>query len=196
MRVHRLLPLSLANGPGPRFAVWVQGCTRRCSGCFNPDTHDCKGGYEISVPEIIAQIPRGQVSGITVSGGEPFEQPEELAALLDEAGKMGLHRLAYSGNTYSELSSHKNRVVRQCLQMLDMLIDGPYEEGTPSDKPLAGSGNQRVLQLSRGEIVKEYGKDEMESALWQIGGEIVIDQTGCITATGIIDSRIFTAHNI
>ena len=192
MKIHRILPASRANGPGPRFVVWVQGCSRRCCACFNPGTHDRGGGYEISVPEIISRIPFAGVSGITISGGEPFEQPEELAALLEETGRRGLNRLVYTGFTYEELKEHENRRVAECLPLVDMLIDGPYEKGTPPDMPWAGSGNQRILRLRCGDIEKAYEKKDAETADGYVEGELIIDQTGSIMITGVFDSKIIT----
>jgi len=163
---------------------------RQCAGCFNPGSHDRRGGYELSVPEIIAQIPFEEASGITVSGGEPFEQPGELAALLEEAGKRGLNRLVYTGFTYEELIGHENRLVARCLPLIDMLIDGPYKKEEPPDMPWAGSGNQRILELCHGEIGKKYEKKDVKAA-GGIVGELIIDQSGRITATGLIDSKPF-----
>lgn len=188
MKIHRLLPVSQANGPGSRFVLWVQGCSRRCSDCFNTDTHDRNGGFQASVSEILGQIPYKEVEGITVSGGEPFEQPEELAALLEETGKKGLNRLVYTGFTYEELIGHENRLIAKCLPLIDILIDGPYKQEIPQNAPWTGSGNQRVLRLRHGEIEGTWQK-----SCGHIDGELIIDRTGSITITGIFDKKIIRA---
>jgi anaerobic ribonucleoside-triphosphate reductase activating protein len=190
MRIHEILKESNANGPGLRFAVWVQGCGRKCLGCFNPDTHDPCGGYEIEASKIIEQIPLSKISGITVSGGEPFEQAEELSALLKKAGQMGLNRMVYTGYTYEELSVLENYAYRKCLAEIDLLIDGAYEKDNPPYMPWTGSGNQRLIQLQCGQIKKIYEKNDMK-ADGNPAGEIVIGADGGIVATGIIDSGIF-----
>jgi anaerobic ribonucleoside-triphosphate reductase activating protein len=190
VKIHRTLAASRVNGPGSRFVVWVQGCSRCCSGCFNPDTHDPNGGYDTAVPEIIKQIPLTGVEGITVSGGEPFEQAENLLALLEAIGKMGLHRLVYTGYTYDALRSLENRAADKCLAEIDMLIDGAFEKGIPPYMPWTGSGNQRVMQLEGGKVKRIYAKHEIESAA-VADGEIVICQDGGVLTTGIIDSRVF-----
>jgi len=190
MRVHRLLPASMANGPGTRFVVWAQGCSRRCPGCFNPLTHDPGGGQEMAVSEIIRQIPHEGIDGITVSGGEPFEQAEELAALLEAAGQRGLDRLVYTGFTYEELGRKKDRAVKKCLSLTDLLIDGPYEQEKAHNNLWTGSGNQRILQLCHGEIAKYCVKSDF-GIDGNIDGELVIDQTGNIMVTGMIDSNLF-----
>jgi anaerobic ribonucleoside-triphosphate reductase activating protein len=175
--------------------LWVQGCSRRCPDCFNPNTHDPNGGYETAVSEIIKQITLNEVEGITVSGGEPFEQAEELLALLEETGKIGLHRLVYTGYTCETLQSRECCVTRKCLAEIDMLIDGAYEKDLPPYMPWTGSGNQRVIQLEGGKIRKIYEKNEIDPAA-NAGGEIVIDRNGGILATGIIDSRIFSETKV
>jgi len=190
MRIHQILETSDANGPGIRFVVWVQGCGRKCSDCFNPDTHDLCGGYELEVSKIIEQIPVGKVSGITLSGGEPFEQPEELLALLKEAGRIGLNRLVYTGYTYEELLALESPTISECLAETDLLIDGAYEKENPPYMPWTGSGNQRLIELHGGRIKKIYEKNDLE----KIGlpeGEIIIAPNGGVLATGIIDGRMF-----
>jgi anaerobic ribonucleoside-triphosphate reductase activating protein len=190
MRIHRILDISNANGPGSRFVVWVQGCSRNCPGCFNPQTHDPCAGYELDVSEIIKQIPLARVGGITVSGGEPFEQAEELLALLEETGQKGLNRLVYSGYTYEELLAQKSCAYEKCLSEIDLLIDGAYEKENLPFMPWTGSGNQRLIQLHCGRIKKIYEKNDIETALAP-DGEIIIDKNGGIITTGIFDSRIF-----
>ena len=84
IRIHEYLRGSCANGPGTRTVVWFQGCTLNCHGCFNPRTHDPEGGKLITSDELCGQLlsPGAPCDGITVSGGEPFQQPEGLLALL------------------------------------------------------------------------------------------------------------------
>jgi len=188
MRIHRLLPVSQANGPGSRFVLWVQGCSRQCAGCFNPNTHSHYEGYEFSVSEIISQIPFAEVCGITISGGEPFEQPYELALLLNETGRRGLNRLVYTGFTYEELNQHESLKIRESLFLIDMLIDGPFEREKLSDMQWTGSANQRVLELHHGKIKIIYGKNDIGSNA-SIDCELIIDQAGHVTVTGLIDSK-------
>jgi pyruvate-formate lyase-activating enzyme len=84
LRLHAFIPRSRANGPGCRAVVWVQGCTLGCPGCFNPETHDFRGGQWVGVDELFERIRalQGTIEGITVSGGEPFQQRPALLALL------------------------------------------------------------------------------------------------------------------
>jgi anaerobic ribonucleoside-triphosphate reductase activating protein len=190
MRIHKILGISNTNGPGFRFVVWVQGCCRKCCGCFNPKTHDPCGGYEIGISEIISEIPLAEIDGITVSGGEPFEQPKDLLALLDNACQIGLHRLVYTGYTYEELQFKRDINIEKCLMKIDLLIDGAFKKENLPYMPWTGSGNQRLIQLNNGKIKKIYKKSDLK--LTGIpDGEIIIDTKGSILTTGIIDSRMF-----
>ena len=89
IRIHKILTGSSANGPGIRNAVWFQGCTLNCPGCFNPQTHDPEDGKLITSDDLCSQLlsPDTPCGGITISGGEPFQQPEGLLALLKELRK-------------------------------------------------------------------------------------------------------------
>jgi anaerobic ribonucleoside-triphosphate reductase activating protein len=168
----------------------VQGCSRRCPGCWNPATHAPQGGYEVSIDSISTSIPYTEVEGITISGGEPFEQAEELASVLERAATHSLHRLVYTGFRYEVLVALDNEAVMRCLTLTDMLIDGAYQQDTPAHLPWTGSGNQRVLVLSKGTIQTELDGTH-EYAPDRRLGEVLIDREGRIVATGFFDSRIF-----
>jgi anaerobic ribonucleoside-triphosphate reductase activating protein len=187
VRIHEVMPVSEVNGPGRRFVLWAQGCSRHCPGCFNPATHAFEGGYLLSAGEIAGLIPVNEVSGITVSGGEPFEQAGELASVLEAAAKLGLNRMVYTGYTYEELAGANNKKTAKCLSLIDILVDGAYREEEPAVLPWTGSRNQRALCLAGGKIAgtldtNEAGRGE---------SEIVIDPRGNITVTGIVDSGVY-----
>jgi anaerobic ribonucleoside-triphosphate reductase activating protein len=176
------MPLSKVNGPGARFVVWTQGCSRHCPGCFNQATHSFEAGYELSMEQILKRIPYNDVKGITISGGEPFEQVEELAYLLEAAKETGLHRLVYTGFTYEELAEMNDFNVRKCLLLTDMLIDGPYQQHNTPTAPWTGSGNQRIILLNNGNM-EIYHDFERKGDM-----EILIDKNGTVEITGIVDS--------
>ena len=80
VRVARFIARTGVEGPGTRSALWVQGCTLRCPGCFNPHLWGVRGGRMTAPEQIAADIPL-DVEGLTLLGGEPFEQPGALAEL-------------------------------------------------------------------------------------------------------------------
>jgi anaerobic ribonucleoside-triphosphate reductase activating protein len=136
---------------------------------------------------IIARIPPDRVIGITVSGGEPFEQKEDLVRLLEAVRPLGLHTLVYTGYTYEEL----RRAAPEVLRGIDMLIDGPYRREIPRQNAWAGSGNQRILCLHEGEVVlwADTGSGEAPE------GEIFIDSAGVVGITGIFTGENFGYKN-
>lgn len=181
MRINSILKESKANGPGNRAVVWVQGCSKNCEGCFNNQAHDRFNGKEMQVSSILIQLNLDEIDGITVSGGEPFEQAEELKELLKIAKVKNLNTLVYSGFTYQELYSKYKDVLIYC----DYLIDGPFMKNIPSKCKWAGSGNQRFLELKDGKIARDLTDCEEYSRT----AEIIIDKTGKITVTGFIEQK-------
>jgi anaerobic ribonucleoside-triphosphate reductase activating protein len=187
VRIHQIIPASRVNGPGSRFVIWVQGCSRYCPGCFNPLTHEKTGGYEVSVKAIISGIPLSNVEGVTVSGGEPFEQSEDLAVFLEAIKVIGLNRLVYTGFRYEELGAMNIPSINRCLSLIDILVDGEYRQNIPPQTAWTGSGNQRVLKLSNGRVISEAHNEYVLGSKGE--GEIFIDHAGGIVATGIFDGR-------
>jgi anaerobic ribonucleoside-triphosphate reductase activating protein len=174
IRVHAIEPRSRANGPGARFVVWLQGCTLGCPGCFNPTTHDARGGNERSIESIAAEIP-ADVEGLTLSGGEPLQQAEAAAELLELARTRGLSTLAFSGYTLDEIRTLPGGP--DVLARLDVLIDGRYVAGDRLATGLRGSANQRIRLLS-----DRYTLAEVEATPV---AEIRIGKTGEVVLTGV-----------
>lgn len=139
-------------GPGERFSVWVQGCPFSCPGCIAQSMHDLDGGYFVSVEELSKRIlETAGIEGITISGGEPFIQAEEIAVLLELVKKeQDLGVIVYTGFYYEQLlalaSEHPE--IGRMLSMIDLLIDGPYEEKNNLDYGMKGSTNQRTILLT------------------------------------------------
>ena len=142
---------SIVDGPGLRFAVFVQGCSHHCPGCHNPQALDSAGGQETSVAALWRQICANPLlSGITLSGGEPFEQPEPLLELAQLAKAQGLNVWAYSGYLYEQLlAARPSPHARELLLACDVLVDGPYvTELASQDLKWRGSANQRVIDIA------------------------------------------------
>ncbi len=139
-------------GPGERFAVWVQGCPFSCPGCIARSMHDLDGGYLMEIDKLADQILATEgIDGITISGGEPFLQAEEMAALLErvhEAADLGV--IVYTGFQYETLLrlSETQPEIGRLLGQVDLLIDGPYEEDKNLDYGMKGSVNQRTILLT------------------------------------------------
>ena len=150
---------SIADGPGFRMVLWTQGCRMKCPGCHNPQTHDIHGGQEYYIEDIKLELKENckHHDGITLSGGDPFLQPQECYEIAAYAKNiLGLNIWAYCGQTYEQLMEDPNK--RQLLEICDYLVDGPFILAE-ADRTLQfrGSKNQRIINvqetLARGEII-------------------------------------------
>ena len=148
MRIAGIVNDSIVDGPGLRLAIFAQGCPHHCPGCHNPESHDFAGGSDMDTEEIIARMDANpRLYGITLTGGEPFEQPEACRILADAAHARGLNVWAYSGYTFEQLCAVPEK--RRLLEACDVLVDGPFLlEERSLDLRFRGSKNQRVLKVS------------------------------------------------
>ena len=141
------------NGPGRRFTVWVQGCGRRCRGCFNPGLQPREHRRRL-MPEDLVEEARASadIEGVTLSGGEPFDQAGDLAVFLDAlrsgAGPDEMTVIAFTGYLLEELRGG-SEARRQLLGLVDLLVDGPFREEEYCELPLRGSRNQRLIPLTQ-----------------------------------------------
>ena len=133
-------------GPGQRIGIWFQGCSIRCPGCISADTW-AHGRQGVSVEAVIDTIGAWlkEADGITVSGGEPFDQVDGLYELLS-ALRTRSHSdvLVYSGYPRAQIADHLVRM----RGLIDALISEPYEHNTPQTLALRGSDNQRLHPLT------------------------------------------------
>ena len=148
MRIAGIVNDSIVDGPGLRLAIFAQGCPHHCPGCHNPESHDFAGGSDMDTEEIIARMDANPLlDGITLTGGEPFEQPDACRILADAAHARGLNVWAYSGYTFEQLCAVPEK--RRLLEACDVLVDGPFLlEERSLDLRFRGSKNQRVLKVS------------------------------------------------
>lgn len=150
MRIANTISDSIVDGPGLRFTVFTQGCPHRCPGCHNPETHDPAGGREAGVEELFALIRADPLlRGLTLSGGDPFLQAEECAALARLAREKGLDVWIYTGYTYEELAAAGDPAWDKLLACTDVLVDGPFLQAQKSYAALfRGSANQRLIDMN------------------------------------------------
>ena len=151
LRLHRTHFPVRVLGPGTRAGIWVQGCGIGCAGCMSRDTWDPAGGRVVAVAELlgwVAGLPR-TATGVTVSGGEPFEQAESLAELLDGIAALARQReapvdvMVYSGFTLAALRRSPAR--RALLERCDVVATGPFVPGRAPGGSWRGSANQRLV---------------------------------------------------
>lgn len=152
LRVFRIYHDSVVEGPGRRSVAQLAGCTLLCPGCHSVETHSTSGGVAMSITEIIKLLldPMGEPrDGVTVLGGEPFLQHENLPLLLRELKARSLHITLYSGYTLEELLARPEPSVHETLALADILIDGRFVAAEAKDAgEWRGSRNQRIINLS------------------------------------------------
>ena len=149
--VDAITPKVKTLGPGLRIGLWVQGCTLGCPGCISPELHhrNPKGALPAeSIYDRLVQLAPSH-DGLTVSGGEPFEQVEALGELLARIrAKTSLDILVYSGFRLEEIEQIGSDALRM-LSFIDVLIDGRYRRDLPTNLIWRGSSNQRMHLLTQ-----------------------------------------------
>ena len=152
-------------GPGRRVGVWFQGCTIGCAGCMSQDTWDPVGGERLTVGDlcdlVLAARADKALDGVTISGGEPFQQPGALLALCSELRLRwpDTDVLVYSGYPFRRLEERHADV----LTLVDAVIAEPFVAGRPTERPWRGSANQTLHVLSPS-VERRYAEAELASA--------------------------------
>lgn len=151
MNYHNILHDDMRNGDGLRVVLFVAGCEHHCPGCHNPITHDINGGIEFSqdeVDEIVHELGKDYISGITISGGDPLhpENRYEITRLCSYLKWCAPDKTIwmYTGYLYEDV---KRLIV---MRYIDVLIDGPFiQELADVNYKWAGSRNQRVIDVKK-----------------------------------------------
>ena len=161
MRYGQLRQYDIANGEGIRTSLFVTGCTHGCYNCFNEEYQDFSAGEvwtESDTERLISYVSAPACSGLTLLGGEPFQNVDGLLPLVDRVLAVVPQKLiwVYSGYTYEEILACPNK--RQLLERCHILVDGKFVDGL-RDPALAfrGSSNQRIIDiqasLRQGDVV-------------------------------------------
>lgn len=142
LRIAQVVPDTEAEGPGRRFALWVQGCTIRCPGCCNPEMFAADKGRAIDCADLAQQaLTTPGLEGVSILGGEPGEQADAVADFCERVRAGGLSVMLYSGYTLQQLRQRPG--AERLLSAVDLLVDGRYEQSLPESKRRwLGSTNQ------------------------------------------------------
>lgn len=139
MKINGIIPCSFVNGDGARYVVFVQGCRHHCDGCHNPETWDLDGGLDLPVEEIASDFKKRRLlDGITLSGGDPFFQQEECAALLNLLPDVNVW--IYTGFEYEEIQN------TALAKMADAIVTGRFIKELACDGKMYGSSNQKIIR--------------------------------------------------
>lgn len=144
---------SISNGLGWRAVLFVSGCPHHCPGCHNKAAQDFSYGKELDKQEILKKIKNNSIlKGITISGGEPLckENIKEVCNFIKDVKKekQNFNVWCYSGYTFDELLDRKDQDTMECLNEIDVLVDGRFKENLkdPTLK-FRGSSNQRIVDV-------------------------------------------------
>jgi len=159
-----------ALGPGLRYVIWTQGCPFDCPGCISPESHDVNAGKLVDIDALVGDIiAQKHITGLTISGGEPFLQADAVLKVLKQlkVERPEIDVIIYTGFKLEDLLS---AIAQEVLSYADVLIDGRYDHKRNDGYGLRGSSNQRIHFLS-GRLI-EY-KEELENGKRKI--EIDVD---------------------
>jgi anaerobic ribonucleoside-triphosphate reductase activating protein len=156
IRIAGVVKESIVDGPGIRFVVFAQGCRHNCAGCHNPETHDFNRGQWVDIDVIIDEMKKNPLlDGITLSGGEPFEQAEAFGELAEKSKNMGYDVMTYTGYTYETLLGNKEESWSKLLKRTDILVDGKFQIDQKSLLlKFKGSKNQRIIDVKKSLLLK------------------------------------------
>lgn len=151
IRMAGCVPDSSVDGPGIRYVLFFQGCHHGCPGCHNPGTHpwESADSEDVPVEVILEHFKANAVSErVTISGGEPFGQPQALLNLLTRFRELGVKDIwIYTGYTYEELC--KDELRKEILRYCNTVVTGPFVLSKQEGAPLfAGSSNQEIITVN------------------------------------------------
>ena len=156
LNVALIVPRTEAEGPGVRFAVWVQGCPLRCPGCCNPEMLEEKPATSMKASDVVAAAVAAGVEGVSLLGGEPTAQAAGFAAVAKGVRAHGLSVMIFSGFTLAELRARNDDATNDLLANTDLLVDGRYvETRRTTQRRWIGSENQVLHHLT-----DRYAKDD------------------------------------
>jgi anaerobic ribonucleoside-triphosphate reductase activating protein len=195
MKIHGHVTSSTANGPGNRAVIWIQGCDLGCRGCWNPETWDRKGGFEIPVEDLVKwvlSVP--DIDGVSLSGGEPLQQDYDTYRLVQDLKRMrpNLSIGMFTGYSQKELEQPRDAFMttiaeargdywREIKRHLDFAVMGRFNQHMVQiDKPLVSSKNQELVLFSN-----RYKPEDFEKQVI----EVLIETDGTRTITGFPVSK-------
>ncbi len=184
VRVDRVKCPVAVLGPYNRAVVWVQGCNLGCEGCIADYASDPEGGKAMTSGELAEWVLGcAGIEGLTISGGEPFQQAAPLAAAIDVIReKRDLGVMCFTGYTLEALLSEANPARLALLHWVDMLVDGPYLRSLHANLLWRGSSNQRIVHLTA--RYKEYVDGLIADGDNSAGLEMFVDE-GAVWFAGV-----------
>lgn len=179
MQTARFEAKTTVEGPGERSALWLQGCSIRCPDCCNPELQDQHGGTGILVADLARQIVAARAEGLTLLGGEPLDQADELydlLSLLRQENYQGI--IMFSGYEWQAITADPARM--KVVSLCDLVIAGPFDKRfAPGGRRWIGSDNQ-TLHFITGfyhELQRSWPKNVREIEIFIRDGVIMVNGT-------------------
>lgn len=146
MRILRILKGTTVDGPGFRTSVYFAGCAHHCAGCHNPGSWDFTGGEDTSIDQLMETVEEEDFD-VTLSGGDPLYQPEDVAELCRRVARLGHTVWIYTGFTWEEILSDPRLI--DAVRHAEVVVDSPFIESLlDRDLLFRGSSNQRLIRVS------------------------------------------------
>lgn len=176
MNIAHIETQSFIYGPGCRFVIWVQGCSIHCKGCWNKEMWSFKPKITASVTDLMQMILSHQtvIEGVTILGGEPFDQYQEILELAEKIQSIDLSVMLFTGYEMPEIELNRQKKI---LHFTDILVSGRYEQDKRSlNHQWIGSTNQTISFLTK--RYENYCLDNQNYV------EISIDEQGSLSYLG------------
>ena len=166
MNYEKVDKCSVSNGAGVRTVLWVSGCDVHCHNCHNPQTWDFNSGIPFtddSMQEILYDLSKPYIKGLTLSGGHPLD-PHNAPKVLEIVKRVKMvfpnkDIWIYSGYVWEDII--KDNTLKEILECTDVLVDGAYvDELRDISLAFRGSSNQRIIDVKK-------TLDSNEVILWQ-----------------------------
>jgi anaerobic ribonucleoside-triphosphate reductase activating protein len=173
VRINKIIPRSFVDGPGQRAVVFFQGCSLHCPGCQNRSLWPADGGRSVDAGDLAQTLAllSGVGRAVTITGGEPFQQPAALLALVSELRNSEITNIiVYTGYRWDELRDPSNpafSLIEAILTQIDVLVDGRFVRALDDDLiAWRGSRNQRPIDVPAsipltGPVVLDWDQPEI-----------------------------------
>lgn len=158
LRVLDIVEGTIVDGPGLRTSIYLSGCNHHCLGCHNPQSWQYENGKPMLVSDILAIIKENGFN-VSLSGGDPFYQIDNLLPLLQKIKNLGKNIWCYTGYTYEQIINDEK--LSEALPYIDVLVDGRFDN-TKRDVDLRfkGSSNQRLIDVRKSSLGRIHLWDE------------------------------------
>lgn len=158
MKYNKIRKMDIADGPGVRVSIFMQGCAFNCKNCFNPETHDFEKGEDFTeetVEKVLNLCDNEHIAGLSILGGEPMHPKniEGTTKLAKEFKKKFPNKTIWA---WSGFEFEKNLQDKEVMNYIDVLVDGQYQDDKRNPSiHWRGSENQRVIDVQKSLMQKQ-----------------------------------------